>query len=245
MTETEKIRKSIFDMTSLIELKSTLDSKIYPQDVTQKLFFLLQKLDLLNEKYFNNTADIFKMANDAINTALLELSLIGQKVRHANKRKIITKWKKALCSMLYTKYMFEEGGIETRSVFTESKGMYLAFSETEAQLNKLDEGNIHALIRECEIVLQNIPVDKGGQIQTNPPLKRVLSNLAYEWTQARGDRPTCGWSECDNTHLGDFYSFVITLIPILNKICGTLQIDCKRVFHLKKSTIGQYITEVI
>lgn len=230
-------------MNKLIDLKLYLEES--PPEIKEKLLRLFQKLDVLNEKFFNNTADMPKIVENVINTIILELSVNKQKVRHADQKKIMKQWKKSLEALLYTKNMFEQGGVDVRSFFTDSKGIYMAFAQTEDALNKLEEGNLHTLISKCIAVLQDIPEDRGGKMKTGSPLQRALIDLASEWVKLTGTKPTCGWSECQNTHVGSFYEFVATLTPITLKICQIMQVKITHALSLSKKTIGQGITEII
>lgn len=230
-------------MNKLIDLKLYLEES--SPEIKEKLLRVFQRLDVLNEKFFNNTADMLKIVENVINTIVLELSVNKQKIRHADQKKIMEQWKKSLEALLYTMSMFEQGGVDVRSFFTDSQGIYMAFSQTEDALNKLDKGNLHALISKCTTVLQDIPEDRGGKMKTGSPLQRTLIDLASEWVKLTGKKPTCGWSECQNTHVGSFYEFVATLIPITLKICQLMQVKITQTLALSKKTIGQWITEII
>ena len=81
----------------------------------------------------------------------------------------------------------------------------------------------------------SLPKDPGGK---NPGsiTREVIFALDRLYREGTGTSTACGWDDVNNTHVGDFYLFILRIHPILKKF---------HIFLGKKGTIGKYACESV
>jgi hypothetical protein len=97
------------------------------------------------------------------------------------------------------------------------------------------ENNLPALIEKCLIEELKVPTDRGGQ-KSRSIIQDIIWFLMQHYEHNVGHEAKCGWDECKEEHVGQFYQFMIEIKPILAEMKIELGED---------RTVGQYSRELL
>jgi len=105
---------------------------------------------------------------------------------------------------------------------------------TDWSITKTEE-YLEVAYQTCLFSLENTPKDPGGR-QVSSKSLHIIFKLVDIYSRGTKRKPTCGWDDVSDKHVGDFYNFVIALLPVLKSL--NLRLG-------KSSSIGTYCREAI
>jgi hypothetical protein len=99
----------------------------------------------------------------------------------------------------------------------------------------LVENDLNILLQTCDYALLQVPKDHGGPQKRSVP-KYVIFQLASIFEQGTGKKPKCGWKDETDQYVGEFYTFLSDIKPLLDDL---------KIKMVSDESIGRYNVDIL